>query len=316
LKALPELGRKFNIGLSNFTKNFREAMSTSLPAHLHSRDVLHSLRELREIEPVDGLVEVIFIPLFRAQQHAEELLIQIVFADQLLRLGETSLLEGYYADQIEGKRTEAKNIVKRISATVEGDLLFSNQSLVEAVMHFGQHYSEISKRAIFFSFSWITKRDDLHVVVPNLHYGFPIVAAGNEGIEWGGECDPHYADTVYEPRRLLVSRSLDPKDVIGVMNVQESGGPDCNSSVFDPNGSALALAYLGNLGDACGTSFSTPRVAWFFAAREAFRDYPQNGLYHLYKWRESVQNDVRKMHDPSQCAFNRIRFDPMRFFED
>jgi hypothetical protein len=325
LSALPTVRNtaKWKLGAPPFSAAFKAAKATSYPTvpgstellPLHSRDIVRSLSPLKDLEPADGRVEVIFVPMFSAQTHAQELLTELVHFDQLVHEPGSRLVDGVAPDQVALKRKIAEDIVSGVSDNIQDDLLFSDQSLIEAVLWFGAVYSRESKRPVFFSFSWITKEEDLHVEMPQTLYGMPVVAAGNEpAIDWhAGTCETASTHTAYQFRRQLVLRSKWPADVVGVMNVGADGGPDCDSSLLEVTPGIGALAYPGRVsGQTCGTSFATPRVAWFLAAREAFRQRPESPD-DVTNWQLALRNEIASIRSQAECAFNKIRFDPVQF---
>jgi hypothetical protein len=325
LSALPTVRNtnKWKLGAPRFSAAFKAAKGTSYPKvrgsfeplPLHSHDIVRSLSPLKALEPADGRVQVIFVPMFRAQTYADELLTELVHFDQLVHAPGSRLVDGVATDQIALKRKFAEDIVKSISDKIQDDLLFSDQSLIEAVLWFGAVYSRESRRPVFFSFSWITKEEDLHVEMPQALYGVPVVAAGNEGaVDWhAGSCETTSSHTAYKFRRQLVIRSKWPADVVGVMNVAPDGGPDCDSSLLEVSPGIGALAYSGRVsGKTCGTSFAAPRVAWFLAAREALRPQLQSPD-DVTNWQIALRDEIASMRTQTACAFNKIRFDPVQF---
>ena len=132
-------------------------------------------------------------------------------------------------------------------------------------------------------------------------YGWKLVAVGN------GLTD------IVDTHLQFAYRSVDPKDFVAVAN--STGTPkNCPSNTFDDDPSAhiMGLAFSGDInGSLCGTSFSTPRVAWLLAAREVIRGkkVPKGDERALSKWITSKADLVQSLQNSSSDFFGRYAVD-------
>jgi hypothetical protein len=94
--------------------------------------------------------------------------------------------------------------------------------------------------------------------------GVSLAATGNDS-----------KDVIQDQVYLAYRGKAAPGDVLAVMNTDGSGTLLCGSGTLptaDPS-AFFGLAYDGRFvadGAKCGTSFSTPRVAWLLALRQAY----------------------------------------------
>lgn len=112
--------------------------------------------------------------------------------------------------------------------------------------------------------SWTVEKSELDYFPDPDLMGVSLAAAGNDKRDV-------LRDSVYMAYRAKESQG----DVLAVMNTDGSGGEWCgtNELPYKDNTPFYGLAYDGTLEGpepACATSFSTPRVAWLSALRQAY----------------------------------------------
>lgn len=263
--------------------DLRSRTATSFPPGIaqypaigtHAGAIKASLREFTCNDPAGG-VEVIYLPMTYAQSGALPLLREIMFLSYLARSTSNRFTPEIQwteppSDQIKAAQQLAaepfrpKGKMTALLSPFQGDqpgTLKTDQALVEQVAFFLRLYSDATDVPHFLSMSWIARELSLQVYFPEYSYGLMLAAAGNAA-----------AVDVHEKRVQFAYRSTNPGDVIAVEN---SDGTQwlCSSSRFTRAADidVLGVGYPGRIdGTAlCGTSFSTPRVAWLLAAREAW----------------------------------------------
>lgn len=263
--------------------DLRSRTATSFPPGIapypairtHAAAIKASLREFTCNDSVAG-VEVIYLPMTYAQDGALPLLREIMFLSYLARSTSnkfTSELQWTEppsdqfkaAQQLAGEPFRPKGKMTALLSPFQSDqpvTLKTDQALVEQIAFFLRLYSDAADVPHFLSMSWIARELSLQVYFPEYSYGLMLAAAGNTA-----------GVNVHDKRVQFAYRSTNPGDVIAVEN---SDGTQwlCSSSRFTraADVDVLGVGYPGRIdGTAlCGTSFSTPRVAWLLAAREAW----------------------------------------------
>lgn len=251
----------------------------------HAAMIRRSLEELTSLDTM-GLVDVVYLPLNRAPRLARPMLAEMlrvqlladsVTSNLVLKLGlktvPPNLLPGtpdYAAVEDQVTRLLAPAYLGLMpSPATSGDLAVStDKAVIDGVVNFLVLYSAASQRPHFLSMSWTTPANQLPAMLFRPRgYGLWLSAAGN---------DP--ALDVQRDNIQFASRSSDPGDVIAVANTDAAG---CGTSQLSKDGflPVMAVAFHGRF-DAthCGTSFSTPRVAWLLAVREAVKGTPMTPI--------------------------------------
>jgi hypothetical protein len=109
-----------------------------------------------------------------------------------------------------------------------------------------------------------------------------------------------------------------PGDVLAVMNTDDSGATLCDSGTLplaSPN-PFYGLAYDGRFvadGAKCGTSFSTPRVAWLLALRQAYNAPVAPETWP--DWYGSYRTGIAALQSPSQPDSRRYWLSVARLFD-
>ena len=136
--------------------------------------------------------------------------------------------------------------------------------------------------------------------------GVSLAAAGNDNKDV-------IADAVYLAYRAKAA----PGDVLAVMNTDGTGKELCRSSklpLVGPN-PFYGLAYDGTFdsGTECGSSFSTPRVAWLLALRQAYNaPVPKGGWP---DWYASFRTSVVALQSATQTTSRRYWLPVSKLFD-
>ncbi|QVX40685.1 LysM peptidoglycan-binding domain-containing protein (plasmid) [Ralstonia solanacearum] len=283
----------------------------------HAAMVRRSLDDFRSLDTQDR-VQVIYLPLNVAQRYAPNLLGEIM---------RVALLADSVSDQLVLKMPggsfpaatqpgspnfyDIDPIVKSILAapalsaippayTPGAELSVStDKSIIDAVVNFMVLYSAASQRPHFISMSWTSPRNSLPATFrDDAPYGLWLAAAGN---------DP--AVSVQAQLPLFAGRSTVPGDFIAVQNTASAG---CDTSRLSalPALHVYGLAFPGRVdADHCGTSFSTPRVAWLLALREAAKGMTvkPSADDSWTQWKALRMEAVFRMTRPGQGGEDRYR---------
>lgn len=245
----------------------------------HSAMVRKSLEDFNRLD-TQGRVQVIYLPLNRAQRYGRNVLAEIIRVSLLADSVSTQLVlktpAGNYPDDVQPGAADFPGIDKFVETLLAPDRLATmplahtagtelrvstDKAIVDAVVNFLVLYSAASQRPHFLSMSWTSPPNSLPAAFrDDTPYGLWVAAAGN---------NPKI--NVQADRPLFAVRSTTPGDFIAVQNTAEAG---CDTSTLSPNPAlhVYGLAFPGRVdADLCGTSFSTPRVAWLLALREAVK---------------------------------------------
>ena len=314
VKAIKEIRQKYKMGEPMFSRGLLKANTARFVQNLprspsHASMIKRSIEQLRALEPGQERVKVVYIPLSRAQVGADEILRELIEIRAIVRdMGSDQKVE-VPPDIRKNARNLAKDIVQKISDSLSDShkILKTDQAVVEAVIVFVMLHAEMTKEPDFLNMSWTTPKLQFQIFIPASYYGLTVVAAGNEGDKAG--------TTVYDLEREFAFRSWLPGDVVAVMNINPDGSPACDSCLLRLDRNMLGFAFPGSLSESeCGTSFSSPRVAWLIAAREAMikttiRDDKQIG-----EWRDDLITELHGLRDNEQASFNSLRLNVGKLF--
>jgi hypothetical protein len=277
---------------------------------LHSAMIREALRELTETD-VGGLVEVVYLPVNVAQPYSKELLAEIfrvtLLADSVTFGLALALDDGTQCPRdVERGKPDYDSIQSQVdillrSSSLGGALVpyqpgvpmvaRTDKAVIDAVVNFLWLYSRASRRPHFLSMSWTTANLQYSTLFRPNGYGLWLAAAGN---------DPSI--NVHSNLRQFAARSSDPGDVLAVRNLASA----CASSSFidDPNLPVFGFAFPGRISPSmCGTSFSTPRIAWLLAAHEAIKGSPvQPCTVQMDQWRALKKNRLLALQQNGQSG--------------
>jgi len=289
---------------------------------MHSAMIRESLKELSDLD-TSQRVEIIYLPINLAQVFTKEIYAEVLNVTLLAE----SVTDGLVlmAPGIQPPPNSQRNrpaydtIDPQIEKILKPTFLYepiraftggvmtmkTDRALVDAVVNFMWLYSMASQRPHFISMSWTSPNLRYPVLFRPNGYGLWLAAAGN---------DPKI--NIHTDLRQFAARSSDPGDVLAVANVKTA----CASSSFtvDTNVPIYGFMFPGRVSPSiCGTSFSTPRVAWFLAAFEAIKGDPVIPYTASWNsWRAAKRNKLMNMQGAGLSGEDRYRVSPWKILEE
>ncbi|MEO8681614.1 MAG: hypothetical protein ABI665_21385 [Vicinamibacterales bacterium] len=278
------------------------------PLDAHVKEVESSIRELRTLP---NHVKVIYVPMTH-DQGAEPILREFVTLGLAIehfrssRTGPPQASEGERAFRAV-TTTDVDNALRTISTTtLKGKLiselaLFNGLYLVADVNGRVQDAPDTSL-PYFVSQSWTTDDREVLFKLPEVSGGFVVAAVGNDD-----------GDNI-ALKLAFAGWSGERPYVLAVMTFDEQGNLTCRSStvnLFADNPGAVG--YFGQISspDRCASSYATPRVAWYLAAKESLRI---GAVRYHDQWVGQVRARIvgaRTQGAPSPQA---LLFDPVKYF--
>ena len=333
LEISEQIRDKYRLGASPYVAELQSQPSSLVaedPATLypnartHSALIKHALVEMTALDP-NSHVTVVYIPLAATQVGVAPLLKELLYLAQILKVVRPTLPPLVTANQ--SQRAQARDatevilkgnpgaFVAGLPQAISGAALTmtTDHLLLEALSIVFSYYSDISLRPHSLSFSWTTTKLSLPTYFEPSSYGWKFAAAGNKVAGPKPEAD------FVELGLQFASRAASPKDFVVVLNStgDKSG---CPSNTFnDTDMQVLSVSFPGETAAGkCGTSFSTPRVAWLVAAREvAFGKRLPTPLRVQSKitWQDMHRADIVAFRDAAAAGlFERYRLDVEKYF--
>lgn len=279
----------------------------------------HAALIKKSLEPFTSIdwssrIEVIYLPMIRAQSGSEELLSELIRINrgiQLRQYDKRNQDVGSIAGRVE---QEIDFAMKRLDTTLAGIKpnlrlsLTTDQAVINAVHNVLRLYTDplrgdrafpamqVPKRPIFLSWSWSVPNNTYYVPWDTIRYGTVVVAAGNDSKNYVAE-NVQYA-----------ARSVQERDMMAVINLDHTGGRVCGSNLpdIDPNYDALVLGFSGQVSQGnCGTSFSTPRVAWLLALAESQYMAPGSESV-MFRWKQDFERRIKLARADAQIGERRF----------
>jgi len=307
------------------------------PLYTHSALVAASLHSVEGLAP-PGVVDVAIIPMSRDQGAApllrELIRVSEILSDKVavlkdsLRLRDSVMaicqlnvgLERTFprcvaALPIDTSRTRVANdiatsFVKSLPdriAQIPGTHDFESGSMILSdLFPVLAAYTLVRETGAFVSTSWI---------VPSLigSQFLPVTATPTVLLAAATGNDNRVVNTNEAPIEFA-RWSVTTKQVLAVMDQDSVGGRACKSSMVDSTPSLLLTTnVVGFDGDIdrneCGTSFSTPRVAWLLAADEATRPGPLP----IANWAGLLSGRLLIARSGTRDSLRLVHLDPLRF---
>lgn len=274
---------------------------TASPIVGHCEKIKNSLAELESINGANNFVDVIYVPL-SVDQNAGPLLEELLTLNELIRI-----LDEFdhppAQDIINDAQSTAKRIVGNLPKTLSpGLVVSSDKAIVEALFTVLNFVSEKTGKHFVVNESW-TVTTSVPKFQPHGANGTIVTAAvGNVAHR-----------NIIREKVDFARRCLTDKDVIAVMNTSAQGNPQCDTSELDLNDLELSnvVGYEGTLlSGESGTSFASPRVAWFLALGEAMR----SSAITFDAWVSRLGLRLRNIRKQG-TGFERVSFDPIKYLQ-
>jgi hypothetical protein len=310
VKAIDVVRQKYYLGPSNLDKTLRSAAAkTDFPIQASGRTSHAELvaTSIADFTKLSGRVKVVYLPLFTEQKWGKDIwqeLTQIALAASALH----SSLGAYGPTQdITNRATvDAKDLVAQIPSKVVDALGPAQQTPITVLEKFAQLYAQATGVPFFISMSWTVEKYDIEFGPDPDSLGVTLAATGNDK-----------KDVVKDAVYLASRAKAAPGDIVAVMNTDNTGNVLCGSGTLPVNGgnTFYGFAYDGRFkGDAskCGTSFSTPRVAWMLALREAFNSPIPSASWS--SWYGSYRSSLVSLQDATKSDNGRYWLSIPRLF--
>jgi hypothetical protein len=188
---------------------------------------------------------------------------------------------------------------KFVPAEWKGEEVETDKSILDAILLVGQAYAELSSTIFVANESWtVSHGGKYYVQYQTPQFGIVTSATGNDGTT-----------------NLLdfAQRSSNTKDTMAIINMTASGVAAQSTRIGERFiDVAMAAGFDGSVtDDVSGTSFSSPRIAWFIAAGEAVRKNPID----LQNWGIDLEARLKSIRDPQATDYQKLLFDPLRYLE-
>lgn len=294
LEANPQDSDDIKVSLDGASKTDHPVGSYPV-LKVHSAMIKASIKEFTDAD-LQHAVDVVYLPLTKAQLHAPAALREILYVAALARSAGDGLRRKLANPNESARRADAKRFAETIvngasisvvlpDASKKGAYQIStDKAVVEAVAFFLSLYSEATQRPHFLSMSWKVADLKFQAYFREYSYGLMVAAAGN---------DKGKLVTGAESRVQFAARSVRPGDFLAVTNGSDTS-MYCDSNVlpvFEGSTQVFGLSFDGRVAPGvCGTSFSAPRVAWLLAAREAFQGSVPGNLDLMDLWTVGVKD--------------------------
>jgi hypothetical protein len=308
--AATTICKKFSLGAPQWNAGLLSNKAhTDFPFDQDNRNS-HARQVEAAVQPLAQLtsnVQVVYLPLFVEQKWSKE------FLHEILRIAFTALgkaegLEDGHdprKDILDAAQQNADDVISRLPSKVVGSVARTDQAVIASLLLFAQLQARATGSPFFVSLSWTAPHYEFPFGPDPNSLGMPVAAVGND-----------IGYDVFSNKVLLALRAREyPGDVIAVMNAHSDGRVDCSSQWVAPaNESVYGFVYGGFLSDGtCGTSFSTPRVAWILALRESFNPLvvdPDRQTDWIIQYRKTLL----QFQNPNAHGFRRYLLSPRQVF--
>jgi len=310
LTAEKTVSQRFALGGAEWPQTMLSATAqTNFP--FTSRGVTaHAAQVDQSLTPLTSLtdkVKIVYVPLFSEQTWSKE------FLHELLRLAFTARGKGDglesgaepAPDVITTARKLADQIAGNLPSTLVDDVAHTDHSVIASVLLFAQLYARATGVPFFVSMSWTVPKYRFAIGPEPDTFGVPLAAVGN-----------NVGFDVMRNKVLLAMRAREyPGDVVAIMNAHFDGTVACSSKWVVPmNEIVYGFVYDGfPANGGCGTSFSTPRVAWLLALRQGF-DLTVTETNQA-NWFINYRKFLLQLQDSAATGFQRYWLSPKRLFD-
>jgi hypothetical protein len=324
LDASAAIRKAYQLGPSPNTDaitNLADVVSTSADLlypnlRTHAAMIHAALDEFSRLDE-NNTISIVYLPLAATQVQAGPLIREILYLAQLLKFTNPQLPPAVTASAEQRKDAQAvaqqtiddnDALQAAVLQPVSGNQVFvsTDSMYLEALSIFLKYFSAATGRPHVMSFSWTAPNLQLTTYFDVGAYGWRVTAAGN-GIPNG-----QAVDILRPPTLQFAYRGFEPKDFLVVANSTASASI-CPTNTFDQaDVVVLGLAFPGNVTSTiCGTSFSTPRVAWLLAAREviAGKKIAPGDTTSINAWIDAKRSLIVNLHHSPAPFVERYSFD-------
>jgi hypothetical protein len=306
--AAKVIGGHFGLGDAQWPQGFAGlAAQTNFPflaagESPHAPQVEGSIAPLRLLTP---RVKVIYLPLVAEQEWSKE------FLHELMRLAFTARAKGAglddpttlpSADILKTANQLADDITAHLPSHLVKDYAHTDQAVIGSLFLFAQLYARASTIPYFVSLSWTARKYTFTIAPEPDAFGVSLAAVGNT---FG-------YDVIGNKVQLAMRARESPGDVVAVMNSHPDGTVACSSDWVIPSTEVFyGFVYDGfPVEGGCGTSFSTPRVAWYLALRQGY-DAP---IVDQSAWFISYRKFLLSLQNPAASGYQRYWLSLQRLF--
>ena len=273
--------------------------------HSHAALINASLSDFSKLTP---RVKVVYLPLFTEQKWSKELWQELTYTTLVASAMHSKLGDAEPTIEIKKQaQGDASQLVGQIPGKAIDSLGPAQQTPITVLEKFAQLYSQTTGIPFFISMSWTVEEHEIEFGPDPDALGVSLAASGNDKKDVVG-------DAVYLAYRAKAS----PGDVLAVMNTDGTGQELCGSSTLPLSGpnAFYGLAYDGtfNVGTPeCGSSFSTPRVAWLLALRQAYNAPIPKSTWPY--WYASFRTSVIALQSSTQTTSRRYWLPVAKLFD-
>jgi len=277
----------------------------SPPRHSHAALIEAALEPFQSLT---SKVHVVYLPLFTEQIWAKEIW-QELASTAVLAKSMHSMLGALRPspDVVENSRDIAAELIKAVPTRAVADIGSAQQAPLTILARIAELYTSRTEIPYFISMSW-TVEDRTFDFGPDANaMGLFLAAAGNDRKDV-------VSDNVYMAFR---AKSF-PGDVLAVINTDSIGDIQCDSNKLPTSvgSSFYGLAYDGTIDGptpVCATSFSTPRVAWLLALRQAY-SAPVTTDPDRKSWFATYRQGLLDLQSPTDSSSRRYLLSVPRLF--